>query len=511
VFRALWTAQLVANIGTWAQTVGAQWLMGDLGGDALAVALVQTATTLPACLLIVPCGALGDILDRRRLLLAGQSLMLAGAGLLALLTALHATSPALLLALIGLMSVGQALSLPSFQAIQPELVPRAELPHAALLYGANMNVARALGPALGGVLIAGIGPAATFAFNAASFLGVLAVLYLWERPSDHRPLGAEHVASAIRAGIRYVRHAPRYATVLARSALFMIFAGGLWALLPAVARGPLRLGATGYGVLLGGVGLGAVAGAVIVPRLRQRLGVSRVVTGAMFGYAAAMLVTGLSPAVGLTAGALVVAGAAWIAVQSTLMATAQVLLPAWTRARALAFLQFVFMGGQALGALGWGLVARHSLTAAFTVPAILLAGVTVLVWWKLPVPDTVPDLSSVRAWPEPASILSPDFDAGPVLITLEWPVPPEHAPAFLEAMRALGRSRRRTGATQWGLFQDTDDPTLFVESFTVPSWHEHLRQHLERGTVSDQKLEARARALLADGATPRVRHLIWAG
>ncbi|MFL6145069.1 MAG: MFS transporter [Labedaea sp.] len=509
-FRALWIAQLVANLGTWAQMVGAQWLMGDLGGGALAVALVQTATTLPVCLLVIPSGALGDILDRRRLLLAGQSLMLLGAGGLALLTALGMTTQPLLLLLIGLMAVGQAVSLPSFQAIQPELVTRPEIPQAALLNGVNMNVARAIGPALGGLLIAGIGPAATFAFNTVSFLGVLVVLYRWDRPPDHRPLGAEHVVSAIRAGVRYIRHAPRFATVLARSALFMVFASGLWALLPAVARGPLGLGAGGYGLLLGGIGLGAVIGAVIVPPLRDRLGSPAVVTGAMFCYAAGMLIIGVSTAIGPIIGALVVAGTAWIAVQSTLMATAQVLLPAWTRARALAAVQFVFMGGQALGALGWGLMANASLAAAFVIPAAGLTAATALSLVVLPFPEIRLDMSRVRHWPAPAGVISPDSDAGPVLVTLEWPVPLANAEAFIEAMRAVGRARRRTGATLWGLFRDTADPTLFVESFVVANWHEHLRQHLERGTVSDQKLEARARGLLHNGEHPRVRHLIWA-
>jgi MFS family permease len=510
-YRALWLAQLVANTGTWAQTVGAQWLMGDLGGGAFEVSLVQAATTLPVFLLVVPAGALGDILDRRRLLLAGQSLMSLGAGALAVLSAGRLMSPWLLLALIAAMAVGQAVSQPAFQAIQPELVPRAEIPHAALLNGANMNVARAVGPALGGVLIAATGPAATFAFNTVSFLGVLAVLYRWDRPPDHRPLGAEHVVSATLAGLRYVRNARRFATVLARSALFMTFAGGLWALLPAVARGPLGLGAGGYGLLLGCLGVGAVTGMVLVPKARRRAGTDRVVTAAMFAYAVAMAVTGVSTTITLTVVALIVAGMAWIAVQSTLMATAQVLLPAWTRARALAYMQLVFMGGQALGAIGWGLLADHAgLPLAFLIPAAALVTGTAVSIVTLPLPEEPPDMTTIQHWPEPVSVISPDSDAGPVLVVIEWPVPKENTEAFVEAMRRLGRARKRTGATLWGLFRDTADPSIFVESFTVSNWHEHLRQHLERGTASDQLIESRARALVSDGQLPTVRHLIWA-
>src|SRR3954454_9926381 len=333
-FRALWIAQFVANTGTWAQTVGAQWLMGDLGGSALQIALVQTAATLPVFLLVVPAGALGDIVDRRRLLLLSQTSMLLSAAALAVLTAAGAVTPNRLLALTALLATGQALAAPCFQAVQPELVPREELPQAALLNGANANVARAVGPAVGGLLIAAAGPAAAFALNAVSFLGVLAVLYRWPRPATERPLGAEPIRQAIRAGMRYVRSAPLFSSVLARSGLFMVFASGLWALLPALARGPLGLGANGYGGLLAAVGFGAVAGTVVLPRLRARRGADGVVTGATLVYAAAVAVVGLNPSAFAVVGALVLAGLSWIAVQSTLGATAQLVLPTWARARA---------------------------------------------------------------------------------------------------------------------------------------------------------------------------------
>ncbi|GAB3887812.1 hypothetical protein GCM10029964_054410 [Kibdelosporangium lantanae] len=259
-YRALWLAQFAANTGTWAQTVGAQWLVGDLGGGPFDVALVQAATTLPVFLLVVPAGALGDILDRRRLLLCGQTVMFAGAVGLTWTTATGAVSVTAVLGLIAVMAVGQAVSQPSFQAIQPELVPFAEIPRAALLNGANANIGRAVGPALGGALIAAVGPPASFGLNAASFLGVLLVLARWDRPRDHRPLGTEHVMAATRAGARYIRAAPRFASVLVRGMAFVVFASALWALLPAVARGPLRLGAGGYGLLLGALGVAPWSG-----------------------------------------------------------------------------------------------------------------------------------------------------------------------------------------------------------------------------------------------------------
>jgi MFS family permease len=510
-FRALWIAQFASNVGTWAQTVGAQWLMGDLGGGPLQIALVQTAATLPVFALVLPAGALGDILDRRRLLLVGQSLTLVGAAGLAVVTAVDAITIELLLALIALIGMGQALSVPTFQAIQPELVERHEIPQAALLNAANANVARAVGPALGGALIAAVGPAATFGLNAVSFIGVLTVLGLWRRPPDHRPLGSEQVRAALRAGGRYVRSAPAFATVLTRLLLFMLFASALWALLPAAARGPLDLGAGGYGLMLACLGAGAVGGAFVVSALRRRLGANLLVAGGTVTYAGGMLVVVLVDWVPLVMVVLVVVGLAWIAVQATLNAAAQVLLPDWTRARALAYFQFIFMGGQALGALLWGGVAGLAgLRTAFAVPAGALIVGAVLGARRLALPVGDRDVRSAQHWPEPNVVNDPAREHGPVLVTVEWRVRPGAEAAFVAAMEPVGRSRRRTGARLWGLFQDLEDATLFLETFTVATWHEHLRQHLERGTVMDQALEDRARALLRDGAQPRVRHLLWA-
>jgi MFS family permease len=509
-FRALWTAQFVANAGTWAQTVGAQWLMGDIGGSALQVALVQTAATLPVFLLVVPAGALGDIVDRRRLLLLSQTLMLLSAAALAGLTAADLVTPNSLLALTAVLAVGQALAAPCFQAVQPELVPREELAQAALLNGVNANVGRAVGPAVGGLLIAAAGPAAAFALNAVSFVGVLAVLYRWPRPAALRPLGTEPIGQAIRAGVRYVRSAPAFGSVLVRSALFMVFASGLWALLPTLARGPLELGPNGYGGLLAAVGFGAVLGTAVLPRLRAQWGADGVVRAATLTYAAAVAVVGAHPSRPAVVAALVLAGLSWVAVQSTLGAAAQLLLPTWARARALAYFQLVFMGGQAIGAVAWGAVAEaYGLAAAFLVPAggLVLAALVGLL--LVPLRSSHDVRHSELPWPHPPAMgWAPD--AGPVLVTLEWEIRAAEVPEFLAVMREIGRARRRTGAALWGVFQDAEDPGLFLETFTVSTWHEHLRQHVERGTVADAALEIRARSHLASRTDPVVRHLVWA-
>jgi MFS family permease len=510
VFRALWIAQTVSNVGTWMQTVGAQWLMGDLGGGAFAVALVQTAVTLPVFLAVVPAGVLGDLLDRRRLLVAAQSGMLLTAAALAALTFADVTTQASLLALTFVLGLGQALVMPSWQAIQPELVARREIPQAATLNGVNVNVARAVGPAIGGLVVAAAGPGAVFAVNAASFLATVAALSWWRRPADDRAFGAESFAHAIRAGARYVRSSPNLRRLLGRTAAFIVPASAVWALLPVVARDRLSLGSEGYGLLLTAIGVGAVSGAFVLPRLRARLSLNALVGAASLTYGAALLVLALADDVAPAVGALPPVGLAWITVMSSMNAGAQAMLPAWARARGLAFYQLTFMGGQAAGATAWGVVAQEvSLSGAFAIAAAgLAAGAVAGLRVRLRAPDV--DLSPSRHWPEPHVEVQTPLEAGPVLVTVEYEVPEEHAEAFRAAMGPVGRSRRRTGARRWGLFQDAADPRRFVETYEVATWGEHLRQHGERVTVRDQEFEDRAHALLADGTGPRVSHLIAA-
>lgn len=509
-FRALWMAQFASNVGTWMQVVGAQWLMGDLGGGALAVALVQTASSLPIFLLVVPAGALGDIADRRRLLIWSHSAMLVCAGLLAAGTLAGAIAPWSLLLLTFALGAGQALTVPSWQAIQPELVGRDQIPQAAVLNGVNFNVARAVGPAVGGLVIAGAGAGAVFVLNAVSFVAVIGTLVTWRRAERPRAFGAEHALSAIRAGARFVRSTPSLRIVITRTALFMTGASALWALLPVVARDSLDLGAGGYGLLLASVGVGAVAGAFVLPRLRARFGLHALVGVASLGYAGATLVAGTVRVVEVVVIALTLAGLSWIGVLSSLNASAQLLLPDWTRARGLAWYMLVFMGAQAFGALSFGALASLAGVQAALVAAagLLVAGVALSTRFRLP--SATFDLRPASDWPEPNMVLEPHPSDGPVLVTIEWRVAPAQVSDFLEAMRPLERARRRTGARRWGLFQDAAEPDVFLESFTVATWEEHLRQHEERVTVRDVEIEGRAREAARMGGAPPVRHLLAA-
>jgi MFS family permease len=511
LYRVLWIAQFTSNVGTWMQMVAAQWLMGTLSSDPFLVALVQTAITLPIFLVGFPAGALGDIFDRRRLLLGSQAFMLVAAGLLAGLTLSDATTPAVLLALTFALGLGQAVMAPSWQAIQPQIVGRELIPQASALGSTSMNLARAAGPAIGGALVAAAGPGWVFVLNAVSFLGVLAVVARWRREPVPKVLGPEHVGSALRAGLRFVRSSPRTRAVLIRAFSFVVFATALWALLPVVARAHLSLTSGGYGLLLGAVGLGAVVGAWTLPRARARWSLNRVVAAASLAFAAALVVLAWVEIVPLVALALVVCGYCWIAVISSLNASMQVTLPDWVRSRGLGVYLLAIQGGQALGAVVWGALAVHFGTD--TTLSVVAGGLalTLLVGRRWPLRTGAIDVRPSQHWAEPELAMEPDPAHGPVLVTVEYEVPLERAAAFRDAMQWVGRSRRRSGAERWGLFQDGADPERFVEAYVVPTWQEHMRQHHERYTRTDQRYEQRAHELLREGTAPVARHLLFAG
>lgn len=508
-FRRLWLAQVVSNLGTWMQTVGAQWVIVTASGSAALVSLVQTASTLPVVLLAAPAGVLADVLDRRRVLVTVQLVMVAVAAALAALTVAGVDDAGVLLGFTFLLGCGAAFIGPAWQAIQPELVPRAQLPQASALGAVNMNLARAVGPALGGALVAAAGAGWVFALNAASFLVVAGAVAAWRREAHVDPAGRERLVAALRTGARYVRHAPSMRRILLRSLLFVPAASALWALLPVVASRNLGLGANGYGVLLGALGAGAVGGAVVLPRIRARLPLNPFLAVVFAVYTTTLVVLAVTTSFGVAVGVLAGAGAAWMGVLSTLNATAQVVLPSWVRARALSYYLVVFMGGQAVGGVVWGAVADQAgiRAALFAAAGLLVVGVLVGVRFPLLDPARV-DPTPSRHWGQPAGAEDVDPDAGPVLVVVEYRIRPGAGEDFVAAMAPVSRSRRRTGAHRWGLFRDPAQPDHFVETFVVATWGEHQRQHGGRLTVFDRLAEERAHTLLV--APPLVRHLVSA-
>ena len=509
VFAILWVATVVSNIGTWMQNAAAGWLMTGLNPDPLIVALVQVATTLPMFLLGLPAGALADILDRRRLLIAVQvALTLLTAGF-AFIVGMGRANPALLLAFTFLIGAGAALIAPAWQAIVPQLVPREDLPPAVALNSVGINISRAVGPALAGIIIGVAGLAAPFWVNAVSNLGVIGALIWWKPPhSGVRRLPAERFRSAIRTGLRHAANNSHLRATLLRAAGFFVFASAYWALLPLLAREQIRGGPQLYGILLGAIGAGAVGGAFVLPKLKKYLGADKLVAAGTVGTAAALVAFGLSRNSATALIASIVAGLSWIAVLATLNVSAQVAVPAWVRGRGLAVFAIVLFGAMSAGSALWGKIA-----AAFGLPlahfiaaAALLLAIPPLWRWKLQTGADV-DMSPSLHWPAPVLAADVRGDRGPVLVTVEYRVAPDNQVAFLEAMTALKQQRRRDGAFSWGLYQDAAESGRFVETFQLSSWLEHLRQH-ERVTEADRLHQEGVRALLVEGTEPVVAHLI---
>lgn len=508
LFRAFWLANLGSMVGTWVHQVGAAWLMTTLTRSPLEVALVSAAQTLPMCLLALPAGALADALDRRRLLMGAQVWMAACAGALGLLTCLGLVTPWVLLALTAMLGLGSAIHAPTWQSSIPELVSREDLPAAVALGSVGFNLARSVGPALGGLLVGAAGPGAAFLLNAGSFVGVLLVALGWRREVARSALPAERLLAAIAGGLRYVRHEPRLAVVIARGALFVSCASGLWALLPVVAREDLGLSATHYGLLVGCMGAGAVLGAVLLARVRRRLTLERVVVVATLVMAGVVVGVARVRRFELLCPLLLPGGAAWLWLLSSLNTAVQSSVPGWIRGRAISVYLLAFFGAHAGGSALWGWVAGQvgSSDALHGVALGLAGGVLLVPLLRLPSGELL-DLSPSQHWPTPrvAEALQPG--AGPVLVTIEYEVAPERAPELLRGLEALRRLRLRDGGSAWQVFQDAERPERWCEQFQVASWEAHLRQH-ERVTVADRAVQERVNALHRGPEPPRVRHLL---
>ncbi len=509
-YRALWFAQLGSMLGTWMQTVGAQWILVETPDSTALVALVQVATTLPMLLFALPSGALADIMDRRRLLIGVQLFQAAVAGALSALTAADLMPPSLLLTFTFLLGACLAATLPAYQSFVQELVPRDQVRAVASLGGVAVNGARAVGPALAGVLVAQVGPAVVFAVNAAAALVFVLVLAFSRRPKTHAGLPPERFASALRAGGRYVRNSPAVRRMLLRVFLFVLPGSAIWALLPVVADDLLDAGSAGYGLLLGALGAGAVLGAAVLPRLGARLSANQLLFGAGVLFAGSLLACVFVPDLIVLAVLLVPAGMAWLSVLMGVTGALQVFLPGWVRARGLSMFNVVFAGSQAFGSLLWGLVAQGlGLTVTFVSAAVLMAAGAATVWvW--PLPDVAHwDRDPAVYWPEPDLAYQPDPREGPVLVTIRYVVPEEDEVQFLAAMELVRASRLRTGATSCELYRDGADPRVFLQVGLYPTWEEHLRQHTGRMTGTDQEREERANALALE--EPAGAHFFPAG
>lgn len=509
-FRALWLAVLTSNIGTWVHDVAAAWFMSERTGSPLMVAAVQAATTLPVVTFALVAGTLADIVDRRRYLIAVQLWMLAMATVLALLAHAGGLDGGTLLVLTFAMGSGAAMAMPAQAATTAELVPLPLLAPAVALSSIGVNVARSIGPALGGLIVARFGAAWAFSVNAVSFLGVVMVLWRWRRVAAVSTLPSEPFGLALRAGLRYAARASEFRSVLFKSACFFVFASALPSQLAIVVKQQLSAGAGTYGLLLGFMGVGAIAGAIVLPKLRGRMDADRLVLGATLLYALTMVALAAVLDLRVLAVALLFSGLAWIVVLSSLQTAAHVSVPGWVRARALALYIGTFSAGMACGSLLWGTVAQHAGTHVSLLAAAagaVLAGFFSL-RFRLSAAmgrDTAPS----RHWPAPAVAGDFDSDRGPVLVTVEYRIAPGARDEFLRELNRLGEARRRDGAMQWGVVEDTAEPGCFLEYFLVASWTEHLRQH-ERVTNEEKRIQDTLRALHLGAQPPVVRHFATA-
>jgi MFS family permease len=508
LFRALWIATIVSNIGSWMQDLGESWLMTSLTLSPLLVALVETAGNLPVVLAALPAGALADIIDRRRLLLFMQAWMGIVAAAMGAVALMGLMTPGRLLSLTFLLGVGSAVSNPAWQAIVPELVPPSDLPAALSLSGVAVNIARAIGPAVGGLIVAASGPWAVFLINAGSFLAVFFVVYRWQPAPRSSKLPPEEIISAMRAGTRYLRHSPELQTVLIRCGAFIICASALWAMLPQQARRGLGLSSFAYGVLLGCIGFGAIAGAWLLPRIRERIAMNKLVAAGTTLFALAMVALAYVHSFALLALALIIGGIAWISVLSALNIAAQTATPSWVRARVMAIYLLVFTGGLAGGSALWGFIAaRAGISNALSLSAVgLLIGLPLMWRYRLVGKKTF-SLTPSMHWPEPIMMIDADAKEGPAITSIEYKIDPKTGEEFLQAMKELKRIRLRDGAIRWNVLRDSADPERYLEVFVTESWGEHLRQH-ERITAEDRKIEQRVQAFHLGGQPPRTTHLI---
>jgi predicted MFS family arabinose efflux permease len=507
-FTVLWTATVVSNVGGWMYSAASGWLMTSLNPDPLIVAMVQVATSLPMFLFAMPAGALADIVDRRRFLIVSEIVITIVAAIFAAIVWLGRATAENLLLFTFIIGVGGALTSPAWQAIVPQLVPKRDLQPAIAANSVGVNISRAVGPALAGVIVASWGIAAPFWLNAICNLGIIGALLWWQPPEKgQRRLPVERFGSAIRTGFRHARYNPHLRATLIRGAAFFLFASAYWALLPLVARQQIAGGPDLYGFLLGAIGAGAVGGAFALPWLKAKLGGDGLVAAGSAGTAVAMVLFALArdPATALTAS--VIAGASWIAVLASLNVSAQVALPEWVRGRGLAMFVTVFFGALSVGSALWGqLAAMIGLPAAQLAAAAGALVAIPLTWrWKLQTGAGV-DLTPSMHWPAPIVAHEVELDRGPVLVTVEYRIDPREREPFLAALESLSYQRRRDGAYAWGIFEDAAEPGRMVETFLVDSWLEHLRQH-ERVTNADRVLQDIVRRFQTTGA-PKVTHLI---
>ncbi len=503
-YRAIWLAALFSNIGSFFQTVAAAWLMKELtDSSATWVGLMLAANLLPLLFLSLISGVVADTVDRTKVMLVAQSLMGSGAAAMAILTALDVITPGLLLGLGLLMGVGVAFNLPAWQALVPDLVPRGMVASAVALNSAGFNVARAIGPALGGLIVATVGPQLGFGLNAISYLAVIVVIAVVGSRLKLPVQENTSMTNAIAQSIRYARFTPAFRRLLGLVALFAITSAVVQATLP---NRTSELGGseTTYGILLGFMGAGALVGALVRPRIVARLGVRSVPTTiVVFGVAG--VTVGLASSVVLASVGMMVAGAAWVLTLTTVNASSQLMAPEWIRGRAMSLYTLAFSGIYPIGSILSGALAD---VVGASGAMIGFSGVTIVLGllaplFRIPSLDQIESPEYTQTDPAPPHV---DTEGGPVMIANTWHIDRADLEEFVKLMSEIRRVRLLTGAYRWRLYRNSEDPHRITEVFECVSWEEHLAQH-RRIDDGSAKLIRKARSFDRNGG-PTTRHLV---
>ncbi len=507
LFRRIWLASLLSNLGLLIQAVGAAWAMTQMASSADKVALVQTALMLPVMLIAMPAGAIADMYDRRVVALLSLSIALTGATSLTVLTWLGLLNPQILLALCFVVGSGNALFGPAWQSSVSEQVPAETLPSAVALNGISYNIARSVGPAIGGVVVAAAGAVAAFAANAVLYLPLLTVLFLWERISEPSRLPREQLNRAIVSGVRYITNSPPIKIVLTRTFVTGLIGGSVLALMPLVARDLLHGGAQTYGIMLGAFGMGAVIGALNITTVRKQLNGESAIRACALSMGGAIAAIALSREPVLTAAALVIAGAAWMLGVALFNIGVQLSAPRWVAGRSLAAFQASISGGIALGSWGWGhLTDAAGVEAALLVSAgLMLASPLLGLVLRMPRIGARDEDAEDLADPEVKLMLT--GRSGPLVVEIEYRVAQENARAFHSVMQDVQLSRQRNGAYGWSIARDIADPELWTERYHCPTWFDYLRQR-NRPTQSERALHQSAIAFHIGPEPVRIRRML---
>ena len=509
-FRGLWAFGGLFFLGNAMQTMSAAWMMVELTGSAFLAALVQTAVFLPMFLLSLPAGVLADTADRRRTMTWALAVQAASVVLLAGLLLAGLAGPAMVLFLIFVTGCCTALMSPAWNSTIGDAIPREELPQAITAISINWNAARAVGPALAGVVFAQVGGAWNFALAALGTGGMLYAVHRWP-PRPHPPsrLPPERLWGGILSGLRFVRHSEIVLAQLVRTVAYSAAGSALWALLPVIGQRQLGLGATGYGLLMGCLGTGAVAAGLMMGRLRKKAGLEHIVGWGCVVFAAVMLIAALSHWAPMVYVALLFGGGAWMAVMSTFNTATQTSVPPWVRARALAMHTVCALGSFAIGSALWGALSGiFGLSSALIGAALMMgAGLLLIKPFPLRMGGATEVTQSTTAWEELFIAHEPAPGAGPVAVEFAYRIDPLQAPAFLDALTQMRAPRRRDGATFWRVYRDLSDPSRYCERFIVSSWADYLHQRA-RATLADQELEAQVRTFVLSGEAVTVSHYI---